>query len=207
MSLPEISVFLVDDHNLFRDGLKLLIDEAPDIRVVGTASSATEALRKADGLEIQVLMTDLSLPGKDGFWLVQELRKRFPRLSIHVLSMHSDPICVIKALEMGASGYLTKTADKSEILNAIRAAAKGESYLQPVVCSHVVDALKNSSSAGQHLSERELQVLELLCMGYSNPNIAKKLYLYLSTVKATLRASLRTWRSPVGRRPSLSLPS
>ena len=68
-------------------------------------------------------MTDLSLPGKDGFWLVQELRKRFPRLSIHVLSMHSDPICVIKALEMGASGYLTKTADKSEILNAIRAAA------------------------------------------------------------------------------------
>lgn len=188
MSLPEISVFLVDDHNLFRDGLKLLIDEAPDIRVVGTASSATEALRKADGLEIQVLMTDLSLPGKDGFWLVQELRKRFPRLSIHVLSMHSDPICVIKALEMGASGYLTKTADKSEILNAIRAAAKGESYLQPVVCSHVVDALKNSSSAGQHLSERELQVLELLCMGYSNPNIAKKLYLYLSTVKATLRA-------------------
>ena len=135
MSLPEISVFLVDDHNLFRDGLKLLIDEAPDIRVVGTASSATEALRKADGLEIQVLMTDLSLPGKDGFWLVQELRKRFPRLSIHVLSMHSDPICVIKALEMGASGYLTKTADKSEILNAIRAAAKGESYLQPVVFS------------------------------------------------------------------------
>lgn len=188
MSLPEISVFLVDDHNLFRDGLKLLIDEAPGIRVVGTASSATEALRKVDGLEIQVLMTDLSLPGKDGFWLVQELRKRFPRLSIHVLSMHSDPICVIKALEMGASGYLTKTADKSEILNAIRAAAKGESYLQPVVCSHVVDALKNSSSAGQQLSERELQVLELLCLGYSNPTIAKKLYLSLSTVKATLRA-------------------
>ena len=187
----EIYVLLVDDHQILRDGVKSLMETTPDVRVVATANTAKEALQKLEHTTIDVVITDMSLPDEDGVWLVTKIRSRWPDLPVQVLSMYSEPDQVVQALEAGASGYMTKIADKQELLDAIRTVASGNSYLQPRIAPYVISALRATNGRDtlkNKLTPRDLSLLRALSEGRSNREIGDQLHISVSSVKTALRS-------------------
>lgn len=124
-------ILLVEDQGLFRQGLKRLLEAEPCLRVTGEAGRAEEALERLEQSSFDLLMTDLSLPDRDGLWLVRRVAQDHPDLPVVVVSMHQDPRTVQRTLQAGARGYLLKTATAEQLLQAVHCAARGETYLQP----------------------------------------------------------------------------
>jgi DNA-binding NarL/FixJ family response regulator len=188
-----LHILLVDDHHILREGLKTLLEKDSEVVVVAMAGTAQEGLTKAIGSNVQVAIIDLSLPDHDGIWLLQQIRLKRPDLPVIILSMHSDQETVVKALGEGAAGYLTKSADSAEVLNAIRAVHRGGSYLQPQVAHFLLGALRNKGRTAPpaELSDREQEILRRVAEGQSNRHIAEELFVSPSTVKAQLRGLFR----------------
>jgi len=181
----KISVLLVDDHSLVRRGFRRILEDAPDISVVGEASDGAEAVRLAAQLRPRLIVMDCALPGMSGLDATRRILHKFPEIAILMLSMHSEDTWVHQALDAGARGYILKSAVDMELVTAIRRVIEGEIVLDPQVSRGT--ALKGEGKSG--LTVRELEVLRLIVAGKSNKEIAADLDLSANTV-AVHRANI-----------------
>jgi two-component system, NarL family, invasion response regulator UvrY len=176
-----IRLFIIDDHEIVRRGLRELLKAAPQLTVAGEASSAEEALGKLKKTRCDVVITDMSLPDRSGLELLKQLKAGHPRLPVLVLSMHDEEEYAVRVLRAGAAGYLTKDAPADKLIAAIRKAAQGGR----TVSEAVADRLMFEDAGGpthRKLSDREHQVLCMLAGGDSVRGIAAKLSLSVKTV-------------------------
>jgi len=190
-----ITVLLADDQALFREGLHTLLSTHAELQVVGEAANGDEALRLAAELRPQVVLMDVQMPVLDGVAATRRLRASQPECRVILLTTFDDDEYVFEGLRAGAAGYLLKDAPSARLVEAIRAAARGESFLQPSVAAKVVaelNRLAEQSPAHPHaasadlpepLSEREIEILRLVASGSSNKEIAAQLFLAEGTVK------------------------
>jgi DNA-binding NarL/FixJ family response regulator len=178
-----IRVLIVDDHHVVRAGLEQLIDSADDLECVGAARDGEEAVALACAERPDVTLMDLSMPNLDGIQATRRLREAAPEVRVVVLTSFSDRERILDAIDAGAIGYLLKDAEPDELLRGIRAAARGESPLDPKAASTV---LTRASDRSGDLTEREEEVLRLVGAGMPNKVIARRLGISEKTVKAHL---------------------
>ena len=174
----KISVLLVDDHSLVRRGFRRMLEDEPDISVIGEANDGEEAIRLSRTLRPQVIVMDCALPGTSGLDATRKILERSPEISVLMLSMHSEDTLVRQALDAGARGYVLKSAVDLELATAIRRVAAGEVVLAPELSRSAT--LKGERNAG--LTTRELEILQWIVNGKSNKEIADKLSLSVNTV-------------------------
>jgi DNA-binding NarL/FixJ family response regulator len=189
-----LRTLLADDHSLVRAGLRSLLEEMADVEVVGEAADGLEALRLIGELKPDVAFFDISMPGMNGLEAAARAASEHPRTRVIILSMHVDDEYVRRALVAGAAGYLLKNSDRSELEMALRAVARGESWLAPEVSSRVVAAYTRgdkpaASGTLELLTRRQREVLQLIAEGLSTKEIASRLDLSVKTVE-THRAEL-----------------
>ncbi|HET7176938.1 MAG TPA: UvrY/SirA/GacA family response regulator transcription factor [Gammaproteobacteria bacterium] len=186
-----ISVLLVDDHKLMRTGIKLILDETADIRVMGEASSGEEAVERARALKPQIILMDVSMPGIGGLEATRKLAMSLPDTRIIVLSAQTAEPYPMKLLEAGAAGYLTKDSAGDEIVTAIRRVLAGERYISADIARQLALQAVNKTSASpfDQLSSREMQVMIMATGGHSVQTISDKLHLSPKTV-STYRSRL-----------------
>ena len=175
-----ISVLIVDDHALFRAGLRCRLELEHDITPVGEAATAAQAVSKARALQPDLVLLDLLLPGTSGHEAIPELAKVSPRSRVLVVSSQAAPSSVRQALSAGAAGYVPKRASDQELVAAIRQVAAGEGYVDPDLGAKLV--VPDRSAALEPLSERERDILQLLALGYTNQEIGRKRYISVRTV-------------------------
>ncbi|MBB6053459.1 response regulator [Armatimonas rosea] len=183
--MDEIRLLIVDDHELVREGLTLLLEEAEEIVIAGQAGSVAQAVAQANALQPDVILLDMMLPDGDGVAVIQQLKAVGHPARIVVLTSFAEDEKIRGALQAGATGYLLKDVLRHELLAAIRAAAEGRPTLHPVVQSHLMQQLNPRKQATplDSLTERERDVLKALAEGRSNKEIAATLGLTLGTVK------------------------
>jgi two-component system response regulator NreC len=182
-----ISIVLADDHTVVRRALRLLLEEEPDFEVVAEAEDTEGAVRYLRGHKPDVLILDLNMPGKPSLEAIPELRGASPQTKIVVLTMQKEPAFARQALQLGVLGYVLKEAADDELVQAIRRAAAGETYLQPALGAKLAAEPESKAS---DLSERETDVLRLIALGHTNAEIAEKLYISVRTVE-THRAHIQ----------------
>jgi DNA-binding NarL/FixJ family response regulator len=181
----KITVLLADDHTLVRRGFRRLLEDDPDVTVVGEASDGDEAVKLAASLKPHVVVMDCAMPGTSGLIATKQILQRAPETAVLMLSMHSEATLVRQALDSGARGYVLKDALDLDLAAAVKKVAAGETVLDPKLSKPA--ALKGERDHG--LSPRELEVLRLICDGMSNRAIATKLGLSVNTV-AVHRANI-----------------
>ena len=179
-------VFLVDDHEVVRHGVRSLIDASGDLQVVGEADSVATALGRILAVHPQVAVLDVRLPDGNGVELCREIRSRLPDVSCLMLTSYSDDEALFEAIIAGAAGYVLKQVRGAELLAAIRRVAAGEHLLDPAVTGRVMQRLSNPSGDDARMSTltaREREVLELIGQGMTNRQIGERMYLAEKTVK------------------------
>ena len=192
---PPLRILLADDHVTMRHGLKLLIDSQVDMKVVSEASDGQAAIASAAVLKPDVVVMDISMPGTNGLTATRALRQQQPAIAIVTLTRHSDDAYVHELLRAGVSGYVLKQSAPNELLQAIRAAARGGQYLDSTltarVTAQVIGRADKVRKRGGTLSDRESDVLRLIASGYSNKEIAGQLSLSVKTVEAHKANAMR----------------
>jgi len=182
-----ISVLLVDDHAVVRQGVKTFLETQPDISVVGEAGSGEEAVKLAGQLIPDVILMDLIMPDVDGVETTRRVKHASPRSQVVVLTSYHEDEHIFPALKAGALSYILKDVSAEELASAVRKAAAGEAVLHPRVAARVIKELQgrreDNTNPFTELSERELEVLKLIADGMSNAEIAAKLVLSEKTVK------------------------
>jgi two-component system response regulator NreC len=176
-----IRIVLADDHEVVRSGLRLVLEAEPDLDVVAEASDIESARRYVRGHHPAVLVLDLNMPGGSSLEAIPTLREESPETQIVVLTMQQEPAFAREALSSGALGYVLKEAAGEELVQAVRRAAAGESYLNPALGARL--AAQPASGPHDDLSEREIDVLRLIALGHTNTEIARQLYLSVRTVE------------------------
>ena len=188
MDAQPITIVLADDHAVVRSGLQMLLDAEPDFEVVAVAGDVETALRYVRGHRPQILILDLNMPGGSSLDAIPEITQTSPITAVVVLTMQADPAFARQALAAGARAYVLKEAADAELVEAIRRAAGGDTYLNPQLGARL--ASEPPSNAPDDLSERELEVLRLIALGHTNAEIAGQLYLSVRTVE-THRAHIQ----------------
>ncbi|MDG4826661.1 response regulator transcription factor [Asanoa sp. WMMD1127] len=179
-----ITVLLVDDHPVVRTGVRGLLSGEPDIAVVGEAASGTEAVTAARALRPSVVLMDLRLPGLDGVGATTQVLAAVPEARVVVLTTYETDADILRAVEAGAAGYLLKDASRTDLVAAVRAAARGETVLSPSVATRLLHRVRHPRA--ETLSAREVEVLRLVARGSSNGEIARALFISEATVKTHL---------------------
>jgi len=179
-----IAVFVADDHAIVRDGLAALLRTHPDIEIVGSAATGSDAVTQVQRLMPQVVILDISMPELDGIEAARQIHQALPDTAIVMLSMHSGTQHVVRALEAGARGYLLKESASAEIVDAVRAVDSGHHYLSREVADIVAQGIgkRKAVSALDSLSRREREVLSLVANGNSSARIGELLHLSPKTV-------------------------
>lgn len=184
--MEEIRILIVDDHPVVREGIGSMLKKEPDFKVVGEASNGLEAIEQARELLPDVVLMDLRMPEMDGVEAISRIKAEKPEVKFIILTTYSDDEYIFKGIAAGARAYLLKDAPRDELFKAIRMVSRGESLIQPVVASRVLDKLAELSRktpAAETLSDREIEVLRLMAGGQSNKDIADHLSITQSTVK------------------------
>ena len=189
--MAKIRILVVDDHAMFRDGLRAVLEHQEDLALVGEAGDADTALLLARQLAPDVILMDLNLPNRSGVEATRELCAAQPRVRVIALTMYRDDDMIAAAVQAGVSGYVLKDARASDLLQAIRTVAAGGAAVDPMVASRVLEQYRRLSAredalAAGFLTERETEIMRLLAAGASNRSIAEKMYLSEQTVKNTL---------------------
>ena len=189
--MGKIRILIVDDHALFRDGLRAVLEHQEDMSLVGEASDAESAIRLAAELRPDLILMDLQLPGRSGVEATRDIRASQPSVKVIALSMYHDAGTVDAMIQAGAQGYVLKEARAAELMEAIRAVADGGAAFHPSVAAQVLERYRQMASGDAshtlgEFSERELSLLRLLAEGENNRSIAARLHLSEQTVKNLL---------------------
>ncbi|MBI3959542.1 MAG: response regulator transcription factor [Chloroflexi bacterium] len=189
--MKRIRVLLAEDHNVVREGLRLLLGAQPDIEVVGEATTGREAVAVARNTSPDVAVLDISMPELDGLQAAVQIRRECPDTRILILSMHESDTYFFRALEAGAAGYVLKKAASDDLISALRAVNRGEAFFYPSLARKLLDTYLSQSAPDIHtgppgyqeLSEREREIMHLIVSGLSNQEIAERLIISASTVQ------------------------
>ena len=195
-----IRVLICDDHRIVREGIKRILAEASDLRVMGEAANGPEAIQQvragiAAGSGPEVVLLDIAMPQRDGLDILKALRSEFPKLPVLMLSTYPDRQYAVRSLKLGAAGYLNKSADSEQMIDAVRTVARGRRFITPSVAEHLAAAIGDGFAADdgmplhEVLSHREHQVFQMLVAGRSVGEIAEQLVLSSNTV-STYRARI-----------------
>ncbi len=185
--MDKIRVLLADDHKIFRDGVRSILEKERDMLVVDDAANGIEVLEKIEKLEVDVLVLDIDIGKPNGIEITEMVSRNHPEVKILILSMMGLHDFVIQALEKGAIGFLLKNTGKDEVLTAIRSVSKGDSYFSREVSAVLIEQLHRPASSRKKnadipISPREIEVLKLIAQEYSNSEIAEKLFISIRTV-------------------------
>ena len=179
-----IRIVVADDHTIVREGLKQLLSAAGDLQVVGEAQDGHQVMERVRTLDFDLLLLDMSMPGKSGIELIKQVRGEKPRLRILILSMHEEHQYAVRAVRAGASGYLTKESASKQLVEAIRKVAGGGAFISAEVAQQLALGAMPDATHAPHetLSDREFQVFRLLAEGLSVTDIGQRLNLSVKTV-------------------------
>jgi DNA-binding NarL/FixJ family response regulator len=188
MTIPLVTrILIADDHSIVRSGLRKVLDAKPDMEVVAEAEDGAEAVEKALAEDVDLVILDVSMPRKTGIQAAAELHKRKPELRILMLSMHDSEQFLFEALKAGASGYVLKSGADTDIVDAVRAAMRGGSFLYPSAVTTLVRDYVERGGRGEEqfdvLTPRELEVLKLIAEAHTSKEIAKLLWISIKTVE------------------------
>ena len=179
----KIKVIIADDHPMFRRGLKHAFAETPDIDVVGEAETGEELLEKVRGMDLNLALLDISLPGKGGLEILKQLREDRPKLPVLILTVYPEEHYAVRFFKAGASGFITKESSTDQIYSAVRKVANGGKYASPEITEKLAfDFTKSDRPAHERLSDREHQVFMMLAQGESPTEIGKELSLSVKTI-------------------------
>jgi two-component system response regulator NreC len=188
--MRKIRVLLADDHTIVRKGLRSLLDGEAEIEVVGEAEDGREALEKAQQLLPDVVLMDITMPALNGLEATRQIKKLFPKMKVLILTMHATEEYILQILRAGASGYVVKQAAPTELVSAIRAVYRGDSFLSPSISRKVIEEYIRQTEAMveensyDRLTDREREVLQLIAEGCSSREIAERLHISEKTVRA-----------------------
>lgn len=185
--MPKIGVLLVDDHAILRVGLRAYLHYYDDIAVVGEAQNGSEAVALVANLHPDVVVMDVTMPGMNGIEATRLIRAQYPHTKVLILSQHDDPDYVIPLLQAGAAGYILKDALGSDLLNALRMVARGETFLSPSIAKVLAEEIRHrgesTANVAESLTPRERQVLQKITLGQTNAQIAATLSISVNTVE------------------------
>lgn len=183
--MDKIKIMVVDDHAILREGIRALLSLEDDIEIVGEASEGNQAVEKARELNPDVVIMDIAMPGMDGLEATRRMKKKTPKLKVLVLTQHDNKEYILSTIKAGAAGYVPKRALGSELVTAIRAVHKGESFLYPSAATALIEEYRQQT-AGEDpydsLTAREREILKLIADGHTSRKIADMLFLSLKTV-------------------------
>ncbi|NUM81549.1 response regulator transcription factor [bacterium] len=177
-----IRILIADDHPYVRKGLKQILDETSDIKVGGEAATGQEALERLSAGQWDVLVLDLTMPGRSGLDILHDLKKLYPKLPVLVLSMHSENEFAIRVLRAGAAGYLTKESAPDELIRAIRKIYNGGKYISAAIAEKIARDFNTDLLPHERLSDREFQIMKLIAKGQSLKSIGEELSLSPKTI-------------------------
>ena len=181
-----IKILIADDHPVVREGLFAMLSREVDFDVVGEAKNGMDAVNKTKELSPDIVLMDLRMPDMDGVEAMRQIKSAMPDVKFIILTTYSDDEYIFSGIEAGARAYLLKDAPREDLFKAIRAVYRGESLIQPVVASRLLDRfseLSRGTPSGEGLSERELEILQLMAKGAANKEISAQLSIAQSTVK------------------------
>lgn len=189
--MEEINVFVVDDHQIFLDGIVSLLDDEPNIRIAGTANNGKEAIDRIKATKVDVVLMDINMPEMDGLEATKQLRKINPDIKILMLTMHSEARFIKECLEIGAKGYVMKNISKDDLLKAIDTVNQDKSYLDADSQEKLISSMsgtdeddtRNYDELAAQITQRELEILQLIALGLTSQDIANKLFISKNTVE------------------------
>jgi len=183
----KLNVLLADDHALVRAGIRMLLEAMPEVNVLGEAADGAAVIAMVEQLQPNLVLMDIAMPGLNGLEATARITQQWPAVRVLVLSMHQDEQYVRQALKMGASGYLLKDSATAELALAMKAMARGETYLSPAaskgVLTDYVQRLRSDDGTQVHLTPRQREVLQLIAEGCSTKAVAQRLQLAVKTVE------------------------
>lgn len=188
--MEEINVFVVDDHQIFLDGIVSLLYDEPNIKIVGTAHNGKEAIDRIKSTRVDVVLMDINMPEMDGIEATKQLKKIKPDIKILMLTMHSEARFIKECLEIGAKGYVMKNISKDDLLKAIETVNQDKSYLDQDSQEKLISAISNTDDDDRNydelaaqITQRELEILQLIALGLTSQDIANKLFISKNTVE------------------------
>lgn len=190
--MQNINVFVVDDHQIFLDGIVSLLDDEPNIRITGTAHNGKQALERLKNVSADVVLMDINMPEMDGIEATKKLKITHPDIKVLMLTMHSEPRFIKECLEIGAKGYVMKNISKDDLLKAIETVYQDKSYLDQDSQEKLINSIsggseeeddRNYDELAAQITQRELEILQLIALGLTSQDIANKLFISKNTVE------------------------